>query len=99
MRTEQRREAQFLFANATVQQQVAGIDGDVAYNAGQNGMPVRAPETAVNDRRIEMLASPAHYCPGRVSPSSRVGNLRQEDTLQLIDITTEVKRSRWPLTA
>ena len=89
MRTEQRREAQFLFANATVQQQVAGIDGDVAYNVGQNGMPVRTPETAVKDRRIEMLHHPLTIVRAAVSPSSKVGNLRQEDTLQLIDITTE----------
>jgi len=89
MRTEQRREAQFLFANATVQQQVAGIDGDVAYNVGQNGMPVRAPETAVKDRRIEMLHHPLTIVRAALSPSSKVGNLRQEDTLQLMDITSE----------
>ena len=89
MRTEQRREAQFLFANATMQQQVAGIDGDVAYNVGQSGMPVRAPEPALKDRRIEMLHHPLSIVRAALSPSSKVGNLRQQDTLQLIDITSE----------
>src|ERR1700741_3088982 len=41
MRARQLREAQFLFAGATTQRQDAGIDGDVAYTVGADGMAVR----------------------------------------------------------
>jgi len=89
MRTEQRREAQFLFAGETVQQQRTGLDGDAAYNVGQDGNPVRAPQAAVNDRRIEMLHHPLTIMRAALSPGPKVGNLRQENTVQLVDITIE----------
>ena len=36
-RVQQLREAQFLFAGATVQRQTQGLDGDVAYNVAPDG--------------------------------------------------------------
>src|SRR4029078_10929679 len=50
MRTQQLRTAQFLFAGATVQRQNQGLDGDVAYNLGQDGSATRAGEAAARDR-------------------------------------------------
>jgi hypothetical protein len=89
MRTEQRREAQFLFAGATVQRQNVGIDGGVAYNVAENGMPVRVSEAAARDRRIEMLHHPLTIVRAALSPGSKISNLRQENSVQLVDITTE----------
>ena len=42
MRVQQLRTAQFLFANSPIQRQDAGLDGDVAFNVGMDGTPVRA---------------------------------------------------------
>ncbi len=57
MRTEQSRLAQFLFANSNTQQLNQGLDGDVAFNTGPNGV-TRASENAARDRRLEMLQHP-----------------------------------------
>jgi hypothetical protein len=58
MRVQQLRTAQFLFANANSQRQGQGLDGDVAFNIGDNGKATRASESAMRDRRIEMLHHP-----------------------------------------
>jgi hypothetical protein len=44
-RIRQEREAQFLFAGATKQQQTQGLDGDVAYNVTPDGTITRARRT------------------------------------------------------
>ncbi len=41
-RTQQLRVAQFLFALATTQHQNQGLDGDIAYNVGEDGKVSRA---------------------------------------------------------
>src|SRR5215471_11079281 len=56
MRTTQVRTALFLFANA--QRQDQGLDGNVAYNVGENGAAARAPASVARDRRIELLQHP-----------------------------------------
>jgi len=58
MRTTQLRTAQFLFANANTQRQDQGLDGDVAYNTGENGTTTRASVGTARDRRIELLQHP-----------------------------------------
>src|SRR5215467_5111499 len=58
MRTTQTRTAQFLFANANTQKQDQGLDGDVAYNTGENGAATRASGAVARDRRVELLQHP-----------------------------------------
>ena len=58
MRMRQVRTAQFLFAGATVQRLDQGLDGDIGYNAGQDGSSSRTSEAVARARRIEMLHHP-----------------------------------------
>ena len=78
-RTEQRREAQFLFAGATVQHQNQGLDGDVAYNIGEDGKVTRASAQAADDRRIEMLHHPLTVIRAALEPGVTMGAPRQQD--------------------
>lgn len=88
MRVQQTRTAQFLFAGATVQQQNQGLDGDVAYNIGQNGRAARASEAAAHDRRIEMLHHPLKLLRAALDPGAKLTHLRDQNGQQLVDITT-----------
>jgi len=88
-RVEQRREAQFLFAGATTQQQVQGLDGDIAYNATPDGATTRAGDAAARDRRLELLQHPITIVPAALQPSVKLTNLRSDKNDDLIDVTTE----------
>jgi hypothetical protein len=87
-RVQQLRTAQFQFANSPVQRQDQGLDGDVAYNVGQDGTPTRAPEAAVRDRRMETLHHPLSVVRAALDPAARITNFRQQGGEQLVDITT-----------
>src|SRR5690349_3501798 len=58
MRVQQLRTAQFLFANSNTQRQAQGLDGEVAFNLNESGKATRASESAMRDRRVEMLHHP-----------------------------------------
>jgi len=88
-RVEQRREAQFLFAGATTQQQVQGLDGDIAYNATPDGATTRAGDAAARDRRLELLQHPITIVRAALQPSVKLTNLRSDKNDDLIDVTTE----------
>jgi hypothetical protein len=88
MRVRQVRTAQFLFALATVQRQDQGLDGDIAYNVGQNGVATRASAETARDRRIDMLHHPITIVRAALDPGAKVSNLRRERDQQLVDITT-----------
>jgi hypothetical protein len=87
-RTRQVRTAQFLFAGATVQRLDQGLDGDVAYNVGADGQATRAGAQAVSERRTDMLRHPLVIVRAALDPGARIGNLREDGNLQLVDITT-----------
>jgi hypothetical protein len=87
-RMQQLRTAQFLFAGATTQRQNQGVDGDVAYNVGQDGKATRAGDAAARDRRIEMLHHPIVIVRAALDPAAKVTNLRQQGNEQLVDVTT-----------
>jgi metallo-beta-lactamase superfamily protein len=87
-RVQQLRTAQFLFAGATVQRQNQALDGDVAFNVGQDGNPTRAGEAAARDRRIELLHHPITIVRAALDPSAKVTNLRQQGIDQMVDVTT-----------
>jgi Metallo-beta-lactamase superfamily len=87
MREQQVRTAQFLFALATTQRQNQGLDGAVAYNIGQNGNPLRASDTAAQDRRRQLLHHPLALVRAALEPDAKLTDPRQEGSMDLLDIT------------
>jgi hypothetical protein len=87
-RSQQVRTAEFLFAGATVQRQDQGLDGDVAYDVGQDGRVTRAGDRTAHDRRIEELHHPIAIVRAALDPAAKVTNLRQQDGEQVVDVTT-----------
>jgi hypothetical protein len=88
MRMQQVRTAQFLFAGALTQRQTQGLDGDIAFNVGQNGMPVRASDVAVRDRRIELLHHPMTIVGAALDPAAKVTSLHEFGQERVVDVTT-----------
>jgi Metallo-beta-lactamase superfamily len=87
-RVEQTRTAQFLFAGATVQHQIQGLDGEVAYNVGDDGKPARASAQAAQDRHFEMLHHPLVALRAALQPGASMGSIRHKGDFELIDLTT-----------
>jgi hypothetical protein len=92
MRVRQRQHNHFVFAsvdgylgrNLTVNV----LDGDIAYNVGANGRPVRAASAAAAARRIEMLAHPITLVRAALEAGARVSNLRNQGAAAVIDVIT-----------
>ena len=87
MRVKQMREAQFLFAGATVQRQEFGVDGDIAYSIGEDGTATRASEWIARERQREMLHHPITIIRAALEPESKVSDIRIDGNYQLVDIT------------
>jgi len=87
MRVKQVREAQFLFAGATVQRQVFGLDGDVAYSVGEDGTPARNSEWLARERQREMLHHPITIVRAGLDPQSKISDVRSDGNYQQVDIT------------
>jgi glyoxylase-like metal-dependent hydrolase (beta-lactamase superfamily II) len=88
MRLEQTRTAQFPFALATVQKQNFGVDGDVGFNVGPDGMATRVAEMVARDRRFEMLHHPVVAVRAALESGAKLGNLHQLGAEQAVDVTT-----------
>jgi glyoxylase-like metal-dependent hydrolase (beta-lactamase superfamily II) len=99
-RVQQRLKMDFVFASTIGQLGVnrtnETLDGDVAYNIGggflaapQSGtaQPQPAGPAAARQRRVELLAHPVTIVRAALDPASRLSNLRQQGSLQLIDVT------------
>ena len=87
-RVRQRREAQFLFAGATTQQQTQGLDGDIAYTMAPDGAMTRAGDTAARDRRLELLQHPLTIVRAALDARTKLANVRTEGDDDLVDVTT-----------
>ena len=89
MRTTQTRTAQFLFANANTQKQDQGLDGDVAYNTGENGAATRASAAVARDRRIELLQHPLVIVREVLDdPTTKVSGYRKNGNQEVVEIET-----------
>jgi len=89
MRVQQVRTAQFLYANSNVQRQAQGLDKEIAYNIGENGKATRASESAMRDRRIEMLHHPLVIIRAVLDdPQMRVTGFRQAGAQNVVEIET-----------
>src|SRR6187401_286451 len=92
MRVRQRNHQNFVFAGLAgylggPNPAVVFLDGDVAYNMGPNGRPVRAGLQAVRARRLDMLNNPAVLVRAALDPAARVGAVRSEAGVQVADVT------------
>jgi glyoxylase-like metal-dependent hydrolase (beta-lactamase superfamily II) len=88
-RTELTRQPSFLFFQGPApQRQVAGFDGDVAYNVAANGNATRAGGAALADRRIELLHHPVTAVRAALAEGATVSNVRTEGALMVADVTT-----------
>ena len=66
------REPKFLTGNTATQRLRQGLDGDVAYNVGNDGVARRAPGTAAEDRATELFHHPIVFLQAAWSPGSEV---------------------------
>jgi glyoxylase-like metal-dependent hydrolase (beta-lactamase superfamily II) len=91
MRLEQRLAPDFAFAYTAFmkgRQVTQSLDGDVAFDLGPDGKPVRAPDSTLRERRIELLNNPVAIVRKALDPATKLGNLRTQGGLQLLDLTT-----------
>ena len=89
MRVQQLRTAQFLFANSNTQRQAQGLDGNVAYNIGENGKATRASDSAMRDRRVEMLHHPLVIVREALDdPQVKVTGFRAAGTQNVVELET-----------
>src|SRR5437899_5098707 len=88
MHLEQRLVQDFVFAyarNMNGDTRVSQfLDNDIAFNAGADGRPVRAPDAAVRARRIEMLGNPVSIVRAAWEPGARLTNLRKDGSRQVM---------------
>ena len=87
-RVRQRREAQFLFAGATTQQQTQGLDSDIAYAMAPDGAMTRAGDATARDRRLELLQHPITIVRAALDAGTKLANVRTEGNEDLVDVTT-----------
>src|SRR5215472_2247402 len=89
MRTTQVRTALFLFANANTQQQDQGLDGNIAYNVGENGAATRASAAVARDRRIELLQHPLVLVREVLDdPATKLSGYRKNGSQEIVEIET-----------
>jgi len=86
-RVRQVREAQFLFAGATVQRVAQGLD-DAAYNIAADGTMSRAGDAVAKERRVELLHHPLTAVRAALDSAATLANARTEGAEQLVDLRT-----------
>ena len=83
------RTSAFLTGNPELrQEQVLGLDGDVAYNVGPDGTARRASEQVAHERIAEHYHHPVSLVQLALTEGSTVANLRREDGQDVVDITS-----------
>jgi glyoxylase-like metal-dependent hydrolase (beta-lactamase superfamily II) len=87
-RNDQHRIGMFPFALPTDVRQNQSLDGDVAFNSNAEGHAQRAPDAAVADRRIEMLATPLTIVLAALDGNAKIGGVRRRNNRENIDIIT-----------
>lgn len=93
-RVQQRVKNHFVFASLTgqlgLQRTNEVLDGDVAYNVvqGTNNLQYqRAGDAAARQRRMDLLSHPLTIVRAALDPATRLGNLRRQGSLLLLDVT------------
>ena len=93
MRVRQRNHQNFVFASAAGYLGAANpntvyLDGQIAYNIGQNGRGVRGTEAAASARRLDMLNNPVVIVRIALDSSTKLSNVRSQGNAQLVDVVT-----------
>ena len=88
-RLEQARTPTYVTANtAPNQPQVLGVDGDVAYNVGANGMATRAAEQVAQDRHSELFHHPIGALRAALADGAQITNARKEGDDDAVDVAS-----------
>ena len=88
-RLSQRRTSAFLTGNpALKQEQILGLDGDVAYTVGGDGTARRVGEQVARDRLADYYHHPVALVQLAHAEGSTVANLRQEGGANVVDVTS-----------
>ena len=83
------RTSAFLTGNPVLrQEQVLGLDGNVAYNVGPDGTARRLDEDVARARAAEFYHYPVALVQLAESEGATVTNLRQEDGQDVVDVTS-----------
>jgi glyoxylase-like metal-dependent hydrolase (beta-lactamase superfamily II) len=88
MKTDVTRVPTFVTANMAPQKQVQGLDGNVGYNVGANGMATRTSEETAKDRRLTMYHHPIAAVRAALGQGAQLSNARKEGSDDVVDITT-----------
>src|SRR5262245_29418160 len=87
-RLEQTRIATFGPPNPQQQVQNQGVDGDVAYNVGANGMAQRAAEQVAKDRHMELFHHPVGAVRAALAQGAKLTTPRTEGSESSVVVTT-----------
>jgi len=85
---DQTREPRFLTGNAAPQRQRFGIDGDVAYNIGNDGAMARVGGQTAADRANELLDHPIGFLQAAFASGAQVTDEQPRGDTQLIRLTS-----------
>src|SRR6187399_242760 len=93
MRVRQRNHQNFVFAGlagflGAATPNTVYLDGQIAYNIGQNGTAIRGTEAAARTRRLDMLNNPVVIVRIALDPSTKLSNVRSQGNVQLVDVVT-----------
>ncbi|MEQ1948971.1 MAG: MBL fold metallo-hydrolase [Bryobacteraceae bacterium] len=88
VRIERHRKAEFAFSMFNDVRENMTLDGTVAYNIDEKGMAARAPESAVRERRMEMLLHPLAIVREALDPKTRLATVRKVGNKDALDIVT-----------
>jgi glyoxylase-like metal-dependent hydrolase (beta-lactamase superfamily II) len=75
------------FQGPQPQQQVFGLDGDIAYSATSSGNATRGNAQAVRDRTVDLYHHPVVLMRAALGGQAKLSNLRTEGGERLLDIT------------
>jgi glyoxylase-like metal-dependent hydrolase (beta-lactamase superfamily II) len=75
------------FQGPQPQQQLFGLDGDIAYSATSSGNATRGGAQAVRDRMAELYHHPVVLIRAALSGQAKLSNLRTEGGERLLDVT------------
>ena len=88
-RVIQERTSFFLTGNPSLrQEQTFGVDGDVGYDVAEDGTVRRVNEQVTADRMVELYHHPVALIKLALTEGSTVGNMRQEDGQDVVDVTS-----------
>jgi glyoxylase-like metal-dependent hydrolase (beta-lactamase superfamily II) len=88
VRTTQTRTPNFLyFQGPQPQQQIVGVDGDIAYSLAPNGNANRQSDAVAKDRRAEFYHHPLPLVRALLDPATRVANVQTQPDSPSADVT------------